>query len=143
MIPMLSCKRYRRSGVSMAEMIVTVAITMLVMVSGMQLITLASRQGTAIENHRLAALEAGNIMEQVMCLPWEEVTAESLSSLPLSETCRQALPAASLHVAVDPDGTNQDLRRITVQLDWAVNSAHRGQPVRLVAWRYRNREVQP
>ncbi len=143
MIPMLSCKRYRRCGVSMAEMIVTVAITMLVLVSGMQLITLAGRQGTAIENRRLAALEAGNIMEQVMCRPWEEVTTESLSSLPLSETCRQALPAASLHVAVDPDGTDQDLRRITVQLDWAVNSVHRGQPVHLVAWRYRNREVQP
>ena len=108
MIPMLSCKRHRRSGVSMAEMIVTVAITMLVMVSGMQLITLAARQGGAIENHRLASLEAGNIMEQIMCRPWDEVTSEGLSSLPLSEACRQALPAASLHVAVDTDGTDQD-----------------------------------
>lgn len=143
MIPILFCKRHRRFGFSMAEMVVTVAITTLVMVGGLQLITLASRQGSAIENHRLASLEAGNIMEQIMCRPWDDVTSEGLSSLPLSEACRQALPAAGLHVAIDTDGADQDVRRITVQLDWAVNSVHRGKPVRLVAWRYRDREVQP
>ncbi|MHB8969847.1 MAG: type IV pilus modification PilV family protein [Pirellulaceae bacterium] len=143
MTQMLSWKRHRRCGFSMAEMVVAVAITTLVMVGGLQLITLAARQGGAIENHRLASLEAGNIMEQIMCRPWDELTSEGLSSLPLSEACRQALPAASLQVAIDTDGTDQDARRITVQLDWAVNSVHRSKPVHLVAWRYREREVQP
>jgi hypothetical protein len=127
----------------MAEMIVTVAITTLVMVGGLQLITLASRQGNAIENHRLASLEVSNMMEQIMSRPWEDMTSENLASLPLSESCGQALPAARLHVSIDTEGADQDVRRITVQLDWAVNSVHRGKPVHLVAWRYRDREVQP
>ena len=143
MIPMLSCKRRRRFGISMTEMVVTVAITTLVMVGGLQLITLANRQGGVVENQRLACLEAGNIMEQIMCRPWDEVTAEGLSSLPLSEACRAALPEARLHVAIDTDGTDQDARRITVQLDWAVNSVHRSKSIHLVAWRYRHGEAQP
>ncbi|MHB0956958.1 MAG: hypothetical protein ACYC6N_22475 [Pirellulaceae bacterium] len=143
MILNLPGQRHRRSGLSMAEMVVTVAITMLVMVGGLQLITLTSRQGRTIENHRLARLEVANVMEQIMCRPWEEVTSEGLGSLPLSETCRQALPEAKLHVAIDADGTEQERRRIRVQLDWAVNSAHRNKPVQLVAWRYRERESQP
>jgi hypothetical protein len=143
MTPMLSCERRRRLGISVAEMVVTMAITTLVLIGGLQLMTLATRQGTVMENHRLAALEAGNLMEQIMCRPWDQMTSEGLSSLPLSEACRQALPAARLHVAVDADGSDPEVQRITVQLDWSVTSEQRNKPVQLVAWRYRNRETQP
>ena len=92
-------KRRRRHGLSMTEMVVTVAITTVAMVGGVQIMSLASRQCQMVENRRLAGLEAGNIMEQIMARPWEEIAPGEVSTFELSDACRQALPDAKLRVA--------------------------------------------
>jgi Tfp pilus assembly protein PilV len=78
-------KRRRRDGLSMTEMVVTVAITTVAMVGGVQIMSLASRQCRMVEDRRLACLEAGNIMEQIMARPWEEITPGDVSAFELSE----------------------------------------------------------
>jgi hypothetical protein len=134
--------RGNRRGLSMAEMIVTIAVTSVAMIGGMQMIALSGRQFRAIEDRRLAGLEAGNLMEQVMLRPWEELTAEQLASLELSEACRQALPDVQLRISVDAGDAVPAAKRITIEIGWRVNAAHRGAPVRLVAWRFGEVEVQ-
>ena len=134
----------RRAAFSMTEMVVTLAITGAIMVGGAQLMTFATRHSRAVENHRLAATEAGNVMEQAMTRPWTEIAADgpALTDLTLSDTCRQALPDGRLSVTVVGEA-GMPARRITVHIDWAVNATHRSQGVQLVAWRYPLQETQP
>jgi Tfp pilus assembly protein PilV len=136
-------KRRRRDGLSMTEMVVTVAITTVAMVGGVQIMSLASRQCRMVEDRRLACLEAGNIMEQIMARPWEEITPGDVSAFELSEACRQTLPDARLRVEIEAEATDPGARRITIEIDWQANALRRGEPVRLVAWRYLNKEARP
>jgi len=137
-------KPKRHAAFSMTEMVVTIAITGAIMVGGAQLMTFAARHGREVDNRRLAAAEAGNVMEQTMTRPWIDIASDSpaLAALTLSDTCRQALPDARLSVTV-ADETDTPARRITIHIDWAVNATQRSQGVRLVAWRYPLQETQP
>jgi len=135
--------RRRRDGLSMTEMLVTIAITTVAMVGGVQIMSLANRQCKAVECRRVAGLEAGNIMEQIMTRPWEDIAPGQESICELSEACRQTLPDAKLRIAVEAEAADPGVRHITVEIDWQANAIHRGGPVRLVAWRYLNKEARP
>ena len=127
----------------MTEMIVTLVITSVAMVSGVKIMALANRQCRMVENRRLAGLEAGNILEQVMARPWDEIVPGEASTFALSDASRQTLPDAKLRVVVEAEAADADARRITVEVDWQVTALRRREPVRLVAWRYLNKEAQP
>lgn len=136
-------KRRRRRGLSMTEMIVTVILTSVAMVGGVKIMSLASHQCRTVDNRRLAGLEAGNVLEQVMARPWEEIVPGEATRFVLSDACRQTLPDAKLRVAVEAEAADPDARRITVEVDWQATALRRSQPVRLVAWRYLNKEARP
>ena len=137
-------KPKHRTAFTMTEMIVAMAITRAIMVGGAQLMTFTARHGREVENRRLAATEAGNVMEQLMTQPWDTLIPDgpALSELTLSDTCRQVLPDSRLKVTVADDAASQ-ARRITIHIDWATNATHRSPGVRLVAWRYPQQETQP
>lgn len=137
-------KPNRRTAFTMTEMIVTLAITSTIMVGGAQLMTFATRHGREVDNRRLAATEAGNLMEQLMTQPWDTLIpdAPALAELTLSDNCRQALPDSQLTVTVADDAASH-ARRITIHIDWATNATHRSPGVRVVAWRYPQQETQP
>lgn len=132
-----------RRGLTMTEMIVTIALTSVAMAGGVKIMAVASRECSAVDCRRLASLEAGNILEQVMARPWDEMAPGQLANLALSDACGQTLPDARLRVAVDPEPTDANARRITVEIDWQTAAARRAVPVRLVAWRYVNAEARP
>ncbi|NLX53561.1 MAG: hypothetical protein GXY58_00425 [Planctomycetaceae bacterium] len=135
--------RCRRGGFSMTEMVVTIGVATVAMVGGVQIMSLANRQCRAVECRRVASLEAGNIMEQLMARPWEELTPGQESFGTLSDVCQRLLPDASLDIDVSAETTDAAARRITVRIDWQVQGTHRSNPVRLVAWRYPNQETLP
>jgi prepilin-type N-terminal cleavage/methylation domain-containing protein len=130
-----------RRGLSMAEVLVAVAVASVVMVCGMQLMFVAHRQGRTVDAQRVAWLEAGNLMEHVMARPWEDMHPDVLSSLALSDACRQALPDAILRVDALPDDTDPTALQITIEIQWRADASRPAVPVRLVAWRYRTLEV--
>jgi hypothetical protein len=137
------CYRHRRSGLSMTEMVVTVAITTVAMVGGVQIMSAANRQCQAVECRRLAGLEAGNVMEQIMARPWAQLAPGQAAVCELSHACRELLPDAKLRLQVAAEATDPAVRRITVEIDWQATPIHRSDPVRLVAWRYLTQEAKP
>jgi len=139
----MNAKRQPRHGSLVHEAVMGIALTLAVMAGVAQLVTLVALQRRTTEQRSLAALEAGNVMEQWMARPWAEVTPEQAANAALSEVCRRDLPEARLQVAVEPEGDADAVRRIRVQIDWLDNARHRGEPVRLVAWRHRDEEAQP
>jgi hypothetical protein len=108
---------------------------------------LAQLLGTVAQERRLArqqtvALrEATNLMEDLASRGWDEIRPQGLASLGLSEECRRVLPDGKLQVEVTPE--DQDAKRIRVQIDWRTPAGNRVEPVRLVAWKYRNEEPRP
>ena len=127
----------------MSEVVIAVAITATAMVGIAQLMYLATRQHRVLERYSLAAIEAGNILEDLMSRPWNDLAAAESPAVALSEAFRQTAPEARLQVDVAPDGGSDDVRKITVRIHWQTAGQSQGQPVQLVAWRYRNQEATP
>ena len=107
-------------------------------------------QRRAIHHHRLAVQEANNVMERLCSRPWEELTPENVRALPLDPAVQQALPGSKLTVEISPAGDEpagdkppEDEpagKRIRVVLQWSTGPERPDASVRLVAWKYRQRE---
>ena len=80
-------------------------------------------------------------MEDLVSRRWDDTTGEKLASVGLSEACSACLPDAELMLDVEDEG--DDARRIGVRIEWRCASGRRGQPVRLVGWKYREQENEP
>ena len=138
-------KPKRRTAFSMTEMVVTLAITGAIMVGGAQLMTFTARHGREVENRRLATVEAGNVMEQAMTRPWDELCRRR-SGARRPDPVRHVSPGAT---GQTPDG---DRGRRSFRPMLAVSpSSSTGPSIRpnaaracdLVAWRYPLQETQP
>jgi hypothetical protein len=79
-------------------------------------------------------------MEDLMSRPWTDVTPEQVADTEPSEWCRQTLPDARFRVNVNSEGEEDEVKRISIEIDWQNASGARGESVRLVAWRYRYEE---
>jgi hypothetical protein len=127
----------------MSEMIITVAITVVAVAGVTQLLFLSARQQRLMVDGSLATHEAGNVMEQLMSCPWDDVVSGGAVPVALSDTFRQACPDAELHVEVVPEDDGQEVCRLEVQISWTTPTNQKTEPVRLVAWRFRDKEALP
>jgi prepilin-type N-terminal cleavage/methylation domain-containing protein len=134
----MNATRQTRRGVTLVE--VSVAIVLLGVMAGLivEAQTVRGRLQRAMHWRELATIEAGNLMEQVTALPWDDLNEEKLATMKLSDGLRQALPKAALHLAVDPvTGTDQpESRRIRLEIDWPGPTGEVVRPVRLTSWVY-------
>ena len=58
-----------------------------------------------------------------------------------SRVCERYLPDAQVRVEITAEDDNT--KRIQIQVDWLNVAEQRGEPVSLVAWRFRNGETEP
>jgi len=81
------------------------------------------------------------LMEEIAATPWTEVTEDSLASLALSDECQAMLgePRLMIDVVDESEGAG---KQISVEIDWLTSESQRGEPLRLVAWRYPKGESQ-
>lgn len=121
----------------MAILIVTAVIA-----GACQLLQLVAAQRRAAEYRALASLETANVMEDLLCRSWMELTPQA-PRVQLSQTTRERLPSPQLRINVASEAGDPSSRRITVEIDWQASDGRRGQPLRLVAWRYQPVEVSP
>jgi prepilin-type N-terminal cleavage/methylation domain-containing protein len=128
---------YSRRGVTLIE--VSVAIVLVAVLAGVILESqlVRGRLQRAMRWRERATVEAGNLMEQLTALGWNDLNPEKVASFELSDEFRQAMPAASLEVSVDPSADQPESRRIQVKIAWPVPAAQVVRPVRLTAWVYR------
>ncbi len=126
------------NGFVLHETIMAMALTGVLVVAIAQLLTMVVQQQRRSRQYAVAVREAGNLMEDLVSRSWADTTAEKLDSVDVSPACARCLPDASLAVEVVDEG--QDVRRIGLQIQWLRPSGTRGDPVRLVGWKFRNEE---
>lgn len=136
-------QRRAPDGMTVVEAIVAMVIALAVLATVGQLLALAAGQRRAASQRAAAVREAGNLMEEVMARPWVEVTPDKLAEVSLSESCRQCLPGAQLQWETTAEGEPAGAKRISLRIDWQDRAGQRGEPVRLVAWRYPDEEPKP
>ncbi len=132
--------RHRRRGATIGEAAIAIGLSAVVLGGVAQLVAVASNQQRISERRRAAVREVGNLMEDLMSRVWTDVTPENMSAVEPSKWCRQTLPDARLSVDVNSESEEDEGKRISIQIDWQNASGARGEPVRLVAWRYRYEE---
>jgi hypothetical protein len=127
----------RRRGVTLVE--VSVSIFLVASLGSLIVGALVSRakQQRAIDCRELAVVEAGNLMEQLTSLSWNDLTPERLAPLTLSENLRNSIPAATLDLKVDPTADKPEAKRITIRIDYPGPAGQAARPVRLTSWVYR------
>jgi len=130
----------KRRGTTVTEATIAVVIAAAVLTGVAQLVALASHQRRISERRAVAVREVGNLMENLMSRPWAEITTEKLADVELSDECSENLPDVRLHVEVSSE--DDEAKRIGVQIDWQNAADQRGEPVRLVAWRFSEEEAE-
>jgi Tfp pilus assembly protein PilV len=126
-------KVFRRRGLALAELIVATGVAVVMLAGVAQLMHQAMRQYQRAANRNLVALEAANLMEDLMSRDWGELSPDAPPEVELSAACRQANRDARLNVEIAGE-ENDAVRRLTVIIDW--QGERRAEPYRLVAWRY-------
>jgi hypothetical protein len=137
--------RGERAGFSIAEMVVAVSVAMAAMGAITQMLFVATRQHRLVNDQSLAIHEIGNLMEDLMSRPWSELVAADPPVVTLSDAVGQAIPGARVRLNIVPDqfdeqdAHGEDLVRIELRIDWTATNNQSGRPVRLVAWRVRDK----
>lgn len=131
---------HKRHGATIGEATIAIGLAAVVLGGVAQLVAVSASQQRISERRSTAVREVGNLMEDLMSRPWNDVTPEKVADTRPSEWCRQTMPDARLRVDVNAEGERGEVKRISVQIDWPNAGGARGEPVRLVAWRYRREE---
>lgn len=127
----------RHRGVTLIE--VSVSILLVASLGSLVVGGLVSRgrQQHSIDVRELAVVEAGNLMEQLTSLSWNDLTQERLAPLMLSDNFRQALPAATWELTVEPSTEKPEAKRIGIKIEYRDRVGQPVRPVRLTSWVYR------
>lgn len=127
-------------GASLIEMIVSCVLLGAILVTAAPLMGWVSAERRAAEQRQFALLQATNLMETISQIPADQVSAESLAQLTLTEDATQFLKAANLKIDVQPQDGPPVAKRITVQITWTNRAGQRLSPVELSSWFYKTRE---
>lgn len=138
-LPRAGSPSHPRAAFTLFELAISAILLAAVMVSAIPALSWIVRVRQSAERRQAATLEVGNLMEQVAALPWEEITAERLAAVRLTEPVSQHLPAAELKVTVSIVETDPDAKRVFIELRWHESRAESAPTsIRLAAWIYRN-----
>ncbi len=103
----------------------------------LQMLGAVGTQHRSAEARRTAAREAGNVLERLKEVAWDDLATEVLAGVQLCEEASQALPGAKLSIEVSTAADDPDAKRLAVQIRWQDRSGRFVRPVQVVAWRYR------
>ena len=131
----------RRSGFSLIELTVAGGLLIVAMTVTVQVVGWVARERLAVERRERALLEAENLMERALALPWDGLTAESAGRLMVSESTARLLRRPTLELAVTPYDDAPARKRVSVSLRWLDRAGQPEAPVRLVAWVHRAGEA--
>ncbi len=126
----------RRTGFTITEVAVATVLISVLLVVVAQTMALVVQQRRTSQYHVIATEEAANVIELLMSRPYDQLTPDSVKSVKLSPTARDALPSASLRVELLPIDDVPRCKRVTVEIAWAASSDGMAKPIRIVAWKY-------
>lgn len=128
----------RQTGFVLQESIMAMALSMALIVGVAELLTMVAQQRRLASQQAVAVQEVGNLMEDLASRGWDETTAAAVASVELSAECDRCLGDAELALNVEDESDN--VRRISLRIDWGDASGGRGRSVVLVGWKFREQE---
>ena len=123
----------KRRGFTLFEM--AIASTLLAVMAGIvvQAVGLTARQRRASDAQHLALHEAANLVEQIVTLPWNDLTPQRAQAILDQHEPMPELEDGSWEVQVVDEPGEPPARRVTVSYQRPAGSSA---PVRLTAWAY-------
>lgn len=128
----------RQTGFVLQESIMAMALSMALIAGVAELLTMVAQQRRLARQQAVAVQEVGNLMEDLASCGWDETTAAGVASVELSAECDRCLGDAEL--ALDVEDESDNVRRISLRIDWGDASGGRGRSVVLVGWKFREQE---
>jgi hypothetical protein len=127
----------KRRGLGILELTVAGILVGLLATAVMQLVVVSANQHRALAKRHVAIQESANVMERLSVTAWEELTAENVAKLELSEEARKSLAGATLEIEITGAEGDPAAKRIKVVIRWPDRPGRPDLSVRLLAWRYR------
>jgi hypothetical protein len=126
----------RRRGSMLVETAIGIALAIVVMIAVAQLVGLAVKRRRESADIRQATEAVSNVMEHIIVLPWEELTAEETKQFEGATELFSNLAEAEMSITVSRSDDALPTKRIEVALSWLDLARRRVEPVRLVAWKH-------
>lgn len=136
------CRARVRRGMTLAEIVIALAVLSLAMVAVVQLVGTAARQRRAGEQRRMALLEVANQAERLAVASWDDTAPDALNGWTPSDELLAALPEAQCRVEVAEQAGPPPARQIRLLVTWPNAAGQATKPVELTIWRFA-REEQP
>lgn len=130
-----SFARRGRAGFTVFEAAVASLLLTAVFLTAIPTLGWIVRARKSAERHQVAVIAAGNLMERLTALEWDELTPEKTAQATLPENVQRQLPGAELKVSVTESSDGMAGKKISIELRWP-ESTHGtwSAPVRLSAW---------
>ena len=126
-----------RRGFTLLEIVTAVAMMAVLMAVAMKGLTAISAQRQALAHRETALREAANLAERLWGRPFDELTAEKLASVRISDEAAAALPDATVKIDVAPRAADPAAKRVAIELSWLDSTGLPQRPVRVVFWKHR------
>jgi Tfp pilus assembly protein PilE len=131
----------RRGGFGLIEMAIAGALIAVAMTVTVQVVGWIALERKAVERRERALLEADNILERVMAMPWNDLSTESAKRTTILPATSEFLRSPTLNVNVTAFEDAPVHKKVVVEIRWLDRSGRPEAPVRLVAWAYRRGEA--
>lgn len=125
-----------RRGMMLLEVAVSVLLVGVLLALSVQVLGWTARERRSADRRAAALVEAGNQLDELSALPWNDITPDRLKTAQLSPEAIALLPEAKLEVTLTRPDDDATAKQITVSIDWQGNHGEREAPVRLTTWVY-------
>ena len=129
-----------RTGFTLVELIVTMVLLGVVMVTVVPLLGWVNIQRRAADTRLFAVQETANILERFTIRDWDKISQEAADKIEISDQTAQLLKEPSLKITVKEMDSELPSRRITVELSWNNRAGDRVTPARVTSFVYRHSE---
>jgi hypothetical protein len=129
-----------RRGMTLLELAVACTLLGTLLVVCLQLLLATAAQRRAADQRQLALVEVGNVMERVAARRWDDLTSKTLDGGKPSGWLGERLPGAELKIEVTAPSGEPIAKRITVSLRWQDRNGRYLPGVKIVTWRYREKD---
>lgn len=137
---MTNCQRprIRRSGITVAEVVVACFLLAILVVSTALVVSRVMTQRISLARRVVATESLANLLEQIDVRPFEELTANALQAIQLPKHIQQAIPDANLQITSQfvNDRGSQPSRRIHCQIAWQNKEEEPPSLVEATIWRF-------
>lgn len=128
-----------RTGFTLLEVVAASIVLGALMVATLQMLAWQNVQRRVLDTRQVALAEASRILDRLTWESWDRLTPERVQLESFSAKAASSFNSAALKITLTESNEGQlQAKRLQVEISWPRAQAGL-RPVRLVAWRYRQR----